>query len=158
MCSRRFWTHRACMRGEIYASSSCKRLGEHFSSGAYKNSDYVVQIVEKLKGNGRKNNMLDPEITKERKKREDQWMIKLRTIYPYGLNDSLNNQSSMKVVDTTGITALLFSPLPRTLSRPPRVHNHNNNTTQDSDSFLQNFSTYLLIIEVMQLIFLEEDY
>ena len=59
-------THRACMRGEIYASSSCKRLGEHFSSGACKNSDYVVQIVEKLKGNGRKNNMLDPEITSAR--------------------------------------------------------------------------------------------
>ena len=123
----------------MYASSSCKRLGEHFSSGACKNSNYVVQIVEKLKGNGRKNNMLDPEITKERKKREDQWMIKLRTVYPYGLNDSLNDQSSMKVVDTTGITALLFSPLPRTLSRPPRVHNHNNNTTQDSDSFFTKF-------------------
>ena len=103
--------------------------------------------------------MLDPEITKERKKREDQWMFKLRTIYQYDLiNDSLNDQSSMKVVDTTGSTALLFSPFPRTLSRPqeftitiiilPKIQIH----------FLQNFSIYLLIIEVMQLIFLEEDY
>ena len=100
---------------------------------------YIVQIVEKHKGNGRKNNMLDPEISNERKMREDQWLIKLRTVYPYGLNDSLNDHSSMKVVDTTGITALLFSPLPRTLSRPPRVHNHNNNTSQDSDSFFTKF-------------------
>ena len=33
---------------------------------------------------------MDWENTKERQKQEDQWMLKLRTVYPYGLNDSLN--------------------------------------------------------------------
>ena len=92
--SRRFGTHRACMKGKEY-TSSCKRLGDHFSSGPCKGSEHFVQVVEKMSGDGHLGNgEIDRGVTKERRRREDQWMLKLRTVYPYGLNDSLNESRS----------------------------------------------------------------
>ena len=82
------------MRGAVY-TTSCQRLGEHLSLGPCKGSEYFVQVVEKMSGSGRIGKEVDPQITKERRKREDQWMLKLRTVYPYGLNDALN-----EIVDT----------------------------------------------------------
>ena len=82
------------MRGAVY-TTSCQRLGEHFSLGPCKGCEYFVQVVEKMSGNGRIGKEVDPQITKERRKREDQWMLK---------------------VDTTGVVGQAFPSLQRSLS------------------------------------------
>ena len=89
--SIRFGTHRACMSGKSYATT-CKRLSAHFSSGPCKGAEHFVTVLEKWEGDGHLPNRgeVDRELTKRREKQEDQWMLKLRTLYPYGLNDSLN--------------------------------------------------------------------
>ena len=110
--NRRFTTHRACMRGAEY-TTGCKKLGEHFSTGPCKGSSYFVQILEKLSGSGRIGKEKDPEVTKERRRREQEWMLKLRTVYPYGLNDSLNSD-----MDPCGIVGIHFPSLPRNFSHP----------------------------------------
>ena len=46
--------------------------------------------MEKIEGNGKTaRNTLDSSITSRRKQREKPWLLKLRTIYPYCLNDCL---------------------------------------------------------------------
>ena len=46
-----------------------------------------IQDLEKLPGDGYKNGSRDKEMYAHRLKREDFWIKKLRTIYPYGLNE-----------------------------------------------------------------------
>ena len=71
--------------------TTCKRLCEHFSSGPCKVAEHFVQVLEKWEGDGHlPNRGVDRELSKRREKQEDQWILKLRTLYPYGLNDSLN--------------------------------------------------------------------
>ena len=65
MINKRFSTHRAFMKGKEY-TSSCKRLGEHFSSSVCKDSEYTVQVLEKMRGNGRMaDDEVDCQVTKE---------------------------------------------------------------------------------------------
>ena len=143
--SERFCTHRAVMRGETY-SDSCKRLRQHFTSGRCKNSEYFVQVAERLVGDGRlTNGVIDSDITKLRRNREDQWMLKLRTIFPYGLNDGLNSMQSNNTPQYTsdgidGVVGVLFPPLPRLYNRTGRVRNHNNNL---NSSFMSNIKQWL---------------
>ena len=131
--NKRFTTHRACMRGEAY-STGCQRLGEHFSSGPCKGSEYFVQVVDKLSGSGRIGKDVDPRITKERRKREDQWMLKLRTVYPYGFNDALN-----EIIETSGGIGRPFPSLPRAHSRPSIRSVSKNTKLLDHDLFLTKF-------------------
>ena len=83
----RFGKHRNCMKGRIN-STSCKRLSEHFSKGLCKDAGYTVQIVENWIGNGRTNrNSIDLGLATLRRKRESEWMLKLRTVHPFGLKE-----------------------------------------------------------------------
>ena len=55
--------------------------------------DYTVQIIEKLEGTGRsERNVIKLDDSKYREKRELHWMLKLRTVYPYGLNDRVGDE------------------------------------------------------------------
>ena len=48
---------------------------------------FTLQILEKLKGDGYgDDNKPDPTVTKLRQDREDFWIKRLRTVYPYGIN------------------------------------------------------------------------
>ena len=90
----------------------CKRLSNHFSEGLCKNANYSVQIIEKLEGNGRTGRKaLDTQVTSLRKTQETHWMLKLRTVYPYGLNDRIGDEHR----NTTGgsMIASRFPPLKR---------------------------------------------
>ena len=50
------------------------------------------QILEKLKCSGKKLTQEELGLEAiERKKHETEWMLKLRTVYPYGLNQKLLN-------------------------------------------------------------------
>ena len=65
----------------------CKWLAEHFSTGISKNAKYSVQIIEKWQGNGRASRgAIDLGEAVLRRKRKTKSMLKLRTVYPYGLN------------------------------------------------------------------------
>ena len=77
--------------------SNCKLLTDHFTKGLCKDAQYSVQIIEKLEGNGRtERDVLDPTKSKLRKERELYWMLTLRTVYPYGLNDRIGNDFKTK--------------------------------------------------------------
>lgn len=83
----RFNGHRTGIR-KLTKHGTCKYLSNHFNFGVCKDSSYTVQILEKLKGTGRTaRGAIDPKITSLRKSRENYWIMKLRTVYPYGLND-----------------------------------------------------------------------
>ena len=78
-----------------------------------------MQVHEIMSGGGHlTNGQLDWELTKVRKKREDQWMRKSRTVYPYGLNDSLNEP----IEDVPDHIIGLNFP---SLTRSQRSFNHN---------------------------------
>ena len=90
--------HASCMR-HPEKDHTCRILSEHFNRGACKEARFSVHIIEKLSGNGRlpshrKNvkGAVDPAITCLRRKKETDWMLKLRTVYPYGLNDRIGDE------------------------------------------------------------------
>ena len=73
--------------------NNCRILSEHFSKGPCQGASYTVKIVEKLYGDGRDSNgEVDPSITVIRRKKETEWMLRLRTVFPYGLNDRIGNE------------------------------------------------------------------
>ena len=87
-----------------------------------------------MSGNGKIGKEVDPQLTKERRKREDQWMLKLRTVYPYGLNDALN-----EIVDTTGIVGRTYPSLQCSHSRPSIRSISKNTKLMDHDIFFTKF-------------------
>ncbi len=142
----RFATHRRCMSGAANASS-CKHLSEHFSSGRCKDSDYSVRIIEKWSGDGRTcTGSVDWDLARERRKREDFWMLELRTLYPYGLNDSLNSTSNNNVETKDGLDKIvgkLFPALPRARARSVRqFHNRNRQRPVNYGIFLQQLGLW----------------
>ena len=63
---------------------TCKILTSHFNTGICKNSTYKVQIIEKLRGDGRtKRKAIDPEQTALRKK--ERTSLDVRTSYHFPL-------------------------------------------------------------------------
>ena len=61
----------------------CRIRLDHFHKNVSCNASHLVQILEKLKGNGRTTrNALDTSITSRRKQCEKTWMLKLKNIYP----------------------------------------------------------------------------
>ena len=78
----RFNLHRSSIRN-ANKPTMCKRLCNHFQKGVCKNADYKVEILEVLK----------PGTTAaERRKKETEWILKLRTAYLYGLNGKIGEQ------------------------------------------------------------------
>ena len=80
----RFAKQRASMIAKI-KSNSCKWLGEHFSREICKNDKYSVQITGKWQANVRSSSgAIDFAQAVLTRKREIEWMLKLRTLYRYG--------------------------------------------------------------------------
>ena len=124
---------------------------QHFSSGSCKGAKVSVQVIEEWDGNGRidqdpKKKMCPSEATLRRKK-ETEWMLRLRTIYPYGLNMKVTDKTNMDKLDTVEgtIKGILFPPLPRSSARPPltpqnaRVSNDNFDPLSYVDTIKNNF-------------------
>ena len=105
----------------------CRILAEHFNHGNCKGASYKVQILEKLEGNGRTaRGALDASQTSRRKARELYWTLKLRTVFPYGLNDRVGDE--YKSSDHEGLIGKKFPPLSRKHQRFARgSHNTKNN-------------------------------
>ena len=63
----------------------------YFSSGQCKGADYTVQIIEKCGGDGRtERNAIDTNLEVIRRKTETEWILKLQTLYAYGINDRID--------------------------------------------------------------------
>ena len=111
------------MKGSIN-STSCKRLSDHFSKGLCKDAGYTVQIIENWRGNGRiERNSIDLGIANLRRKRESEWILKLRMVYPFGLNErvdlGIKNESldSWKFKNREDMISRHFPSLPRQFIR-----------------------------------------
>ena len=88
----RFNLHNTCI-AHPEKDHNCRILSEHFSKGSCKGATYTVKVIEKLEGSGRcSNGEIDPAVTVIRRKKETEWMLKLRTVFPYGLNDRVGNE------------------------------------------------------------------
>ena len=84
--------HSSCIN-HAERDNTCRILSEHFSKGLCKNATFTVNIIEKLQGNGRdEHDVIDSAITAIRRKKETSWMLKLRTVFPYGMNDRIGDE------------------------------------------------------------------
>ena len=97
--------HRISATADIGTIKGNKLLCLHFSQNAHcRSSGYKIQIIHKLPGDGLlPDGTPDPDMTLARKALEREYMVKLRTCYPYGLNDRflatdlMNNISNLNV-------------------------------------------------------------
>ena len=93
-----------------------------FLTGICKNAKYSVQIIEKWQANGRTScDAIDLGEAVLRKKRETDGMLKLRTVYPDGLNEKFDifedDKTVKKFKSDDGIVGKLFPSLPRIFQR-----------------------------------------
>jgi hypothetical protein len=128
---------RRLAKGEV---SGCSKLSKHFNNGTCK--DFTVRILEKLEGNGRvgpkKTDLQNGDSKRLRLSRETHWMLKLRTVYPFGLNDRVGDE--WKQDDVTTPVSLKFPKLCRSV----RVTKGNKlNRNKSLESFLDNLTNIL---------------
>ena len=82
------------MNGHRTAKEGCKHELTHCNE-ACKGYHFQYQILEKLPGTGyTSSGLVDPAMLEIRKAKEDEWIKKLRTIYPYGLNESASDKET----------------------------------------------------------------
>ena len=119
------------MKGHLN-SATCKRLSDDFSSGLCKDAGYSVQIIENWRGNGRTDRgAVDLGLAVLRRKRETEWILKLRTVYPYGLNDRVdsfdqdNHAGRLNCKIGEDMVGKLFPKLPRSFNRNPENRHFN---------------------------------
>ena len=125
-------------------AASCKRISEHYSSGKCQGSDYSVHVIEKWEGDGRTpTEAVDWVLAKARRKKEDSWMLKLRTVWPYGLNDSLNEVSSNSIGDED-IVGKKFPPLPKKSNTPlRRTRNYHRQRPLNYTMYVRQMNSWL---------------
>ena len=101
-----------------------------------------MTILEKLVGSGRtERGAIDPKVKAERKKKETKWILKLRTVYPYGLNDRINDE--FKRTQERKRINNLFPPLPRNRVRVARGQNRTGTPSFSAPSFITILDKYL---------------
>ena len=92
---------------------------DHFKT-ACKGSSFSVQIIEIFNGTGYHNNKVDVDARNKRLEREDYWIKRLRTLFPYGLNERTKKHNGNDPV------GLLFPSISRKGHRQPRCRNNRN--------------------------------
>ena len=98
----------------------CEHVINH-SKNSCNGHFFEYQILEKFPGNGYDQfGSIDQDMSKTRLKHEEEWILKLRTIYPYGLNEKLSGKVTNSNIDDIAI-GKLYPPLPRTGIRPTRT-------------------------------------
>ena len=95
--------------------TGCKLLTEHMQTFPCSGYSFSVQVLQFLTGTGRLgSNEVDPTRTSERVSVEEDWMVKLRTVYPYGLNDKCHGRYWSDKPDDVYTGRSLFRKLDRT--------------------------------------------
>ena len=138
----RFYLHRSGIRNKDKINM-CRRLCEHFQQGKCKGADYTVNIIEVFEGSGRlPNGKVDLNFAANiRRKKETEWMYKLQTAYPYGLNDKTGDDYSYSSDETP--VAYKFPSLKRSKPHPLRSRNFPFHQSNSVNSFLALFSNKL---------------
>ena len=116
------------INGHRTAKEGCEHEIKHRDEvcGGY---HFKFQILEKLPGDGYlPTGEVDPEMLSVRKTQEDIWIKKLRTIYPYGLNEKAMDKVTDSKVNHPAV-GRLFPPLPRQSGRPTRSRENRNDKT-----------------------------
>ena len=118
--------------------SGCEVLINHFTN-VCPNSSFSIQILEVLPGDGYKNGALDLDMATHRKDREDFWMKRMRTIYPYGLCDKYRKE---KHVPQDAPIGKLFPPLPRYGDRLSGLNTRTRNGSRNRDEHTNFFNLF----------------
>ena len=131
------------MNGHRTAKEGCKHEINHCRE-ACKGYHFQYQILEKLPGNGyNSSGVVDPVMTEIRKAREDEWIKKLRTIYPYGLNESASDKETDSSVLQPAV-GKLYPPLPRSNRIARSRDNHNSRVSNiSSDEFFETLDNLI---------------
>jgi hypothetical protein len=109
-------------RGGTLGSTGCRVLTEHIKSYPCNGYGFSVQIIQTLSGTGRNRyDLEDQVITQKRVSIEEEWMIKLRTVYPYGLNDKCHGSLWTNPSEGIYTGRSLFRKLERSDSNPTLV-------------------------------------
>lgn len=139
--NERFAFHLTCLlHPEKYAF--CKILNKHFNEGHCKGADYTVTILEKLPGNGRnERGKMDFVMKKERKAREKHWIMKMRTAFPFGLNDRIDDE--YKKYEHKQCVHKAFPPLDRKFARVSRGINRSGVSILSPSDFKTQLDTCL---------------
>ena len=117
--------HRTAKEGCEHEIRHCKEACDGYN--------FEYQILEKLPGNGyTSSGEKDLDMLKIRKAREDEWIKRLRTIYPYGLNESASDKETDSSVLHPAV-GKLYPPLPRS-SRSVRSRGNRNNHSSNLSS------------------------
>ena len=116
------------MNGHRTAKTGCEHEITHCKE-ACNGYNFKYQIIEKLPGDGyNSSGEVDPDMLTIRKKKEDEWIKKLRTIYPYGLNESASDKETDSSVRHPAV-GKLFPPLPRSSRQFRSRENRNNHSS-----------------------------
>ena len=102
-----------------------KEMSKHFEfhlETCCKTYSYSYQIIEKLPGTGYKDDgTIDFAMSKVRKDKEDTWIRKMRTLFPYGLCEKARDKVNDSSVVHEAVGKSFFGyPIPRTGTRPTR--------------------------------------
>ena len=120
---------------------SCSEHSINHYKSVCKGASSSIHILEKLEGDGFMNGRRDFSVQKLPLQRKGYWMKKLRTIYPYALNERAKNS---KLEQPTG---KLFPPLPRFSNRCENLDKRpvNEPTKFDTtDTLLAHMATFPL--------------
>ena len=107
-------------------------MNSHFESHletSCKPYSYAYQIIEKLPGTGYNTDAsIDEEMSKVRKNKEDEWIRKMRVIFPYGLCEKARNkENDCSVLHKAVGKSYKGFPIPRSGIRPVRSRENRNN-------------------------------
>lgn len=117
---------------------SCPHLIKHFNSGPCQGATYTLRVLEKRPGTGRTDrDVIDKNEVADRKESETKWMLKLRTVYPYGLNHDTGKNFDRGDNVVGKDFPKLASTVKQTNHRYAR-NNRNNYTPFKIDSFINN--------------------
>ena len=127
------------------AKCGCKIAINHFKN-VCPGAKFSIHVLEKLPGDGYKNGSRDKDMYLRRLKREDFWMKKLRTIYPYGLNEKSKDMNKNTLHWPVG---KLFPPIARHSQREPGIRNRKKVPAQNPLKNFLNFEQHLITIPVL---------
>ena len=98
--SERFSDHKSRIRNPK-GSKSDTFLVKHFNEGICQGAEFTCRVIQTINKPPRlKNGKMNLETSRYRKKKEDEWMEKLQTIYPYGLNNRHGKNKDQEDEDT----------------------------------------------------------
>ena len=118
--------------------SGCEHSINHYKN-ICKGASFSTHILEKLERDGFINGQRDFAVQKLHLQREDYWMKKLRTIYPYRLNERAKNSNLEQP------TCKLFPSLPRFRNRRENLEKRNVNEPtkfDTNDTLLAHIATF----------------